>query len=115
MYAMVSTRTDISHGVGVVSRYMENPCKENWAAVKWVLRYLRGTSDYCITYKSGCESVYRYVDFDFAVDLEKRRSTSGYVFTLLNMPTNFPESVDMSRFSGAYFVVVCSTKSTNLV
>jgi hypothetical protein len=27
MYAMVSTRPDISHVVGVVSRYMENPGK----------------------------------------------------------------------------------------
>jgi hypothetical protein len=25
MYAMVSTRLDISHAIGVVSRYMENP------------------------------------------------------------------------------------------
>jgi hypothetical protein len=61
---------------------MENPSKENWATVKWVLRYLRGTSDYCITYSSGCESVCGYVDSDFVGDLDKRRSTSGYVFTL---------------------------------
>jgi hypothetical protein len=29
MYAVVSTRIDISHAVGVVSRYMENLIKEN--------------------------------------------------------------------------------------
>jgi hypothetical protein len=50
--------------------------------VKWVLRYLRGTSDYCITYNNGCELVCGYVDSDFAGDMEKMRSTSGYVFTL---------------------------------
>jgi hypothetical protein len=82
MYAMVSTRPDISHAVGVVSRFMENPGKEHWATVKWVLRYLRGTSDYCITYNNGRELVCGYVDSDFAGDLDKRRSTSGYVFTL---------------------------------
>jgi hypothetical protein len=37
MYAMVSTRPDISHAVGVVSRFMENPGEEHWRAVKWVL------------------------------------------------------------------------------
>jgi hypothetical protein len=37
MYAMVSTRTYILHAVGVVSRYMENPSKEHWVAMKWVL------------------------------------------------------------------------------
>jgi hypothetical protein len=82
IYVMVSTRPDISHAVGVVSRYMENPCKEHWAIVKWVLRYLRGTNDYCITYNSGCELICGYVDSNFASDLDKRRSTSGYVFTL---------------------------------
>jgi hypothetical protein len=50
--------------------------------VKWVLQYLRGTSDYCITYNYGCELVCGYVDSDFAGDLDKRRLTSGYVFTL---------------------------------
>jgi hypothetical protein len=57
MYVMVSTRPDISHIVGVVSRYTKNPGKDHWALVKWVLRYLRGTCDYCITYNNGCELV----------------------------------------------------------
>ena len=82
MYAMVSTRTNISYKICVVIRYMENPGKEQWATVKWMLWYLRGTSDYCITYNGGCELVYGYVDSDFASDLDKMRSTSGYVFTL---------------------------------
>jgi hypothetical protein len=43
MYAMVCTRPDIAHAVGVVSRYMNNPGKEHWEEVKWILRYLRGT------------------------------------------------------------------------
>ena len=44
MYSMVCTRPDIAHTVGVVSRYMANPRKEHWEVVKWLLRYLRGTS-----------------------------------------------------------------------
>ena len=39
MYVMVSTRPNIAHGVGVVSRYIANPGKEHWEAVKWLLRY----------------------------------------------------------------------------
>eukprot|EP00253_Pinus_taeda_P019928 PITA_19928 len=62
--------------------YMANPGKEYWSVVKWVLRYLRGTSSYCITYNKCIEFVCGYVDSDFAGDLDKRRSTSGYVFTL---------------------------------
>ena len=61
MYAMVSTRPDISHAVGVVSRFMANPGKEHWQAVKWVLRYLRGTSDHCIVFSGSEGSVYRII------------------------------------------------------
>ena len=44
MYAMVCTRPDIAHAVGVVSRFPSDPGKEHWASMKWILRYLQGTS-----------------------------------------------------------------------
>ncbi|GAA0166740.1 hypothetical protein LIER_21827 [Lithospermum erythrorhizon] len=34
MYAMVCTRSDIAHAVGVVSRYLSNPGRHHWEAVK---------------------------------------------------------------------------------
>ena len=39
MYAMVCTRPDIAHAVGVESRFMANPGTEHWEAIKWLLRY----------------------------------------------------------------------------
>jgi hypothetical protein len=36
MYAMVCTRPDIAHAVGVLSRYMSKPGNEHWTAVKRV-------------------------------------------------------------------------------
>ncbi|GKF96752.1 hypothetical protein Tco_0292573, partial [Tanacetum coccineum] len=44
MYTMVCTRPDMTHAVGVVSRFMSNPGREHWEAVKWLLRYLKVTS-----------------------------------------------------------------------
>ncbi|GJV39256.1 retrovirus-related pol polyprotein from transposon TNT 1-94 [Tanacetum coccineum] len=44
MYTMVCTRPDITHAVGIVSRFMSNPGREHWKSVKWRLRYLKGTS-----------------------------------------------------------------------
>ncbi|CAA0826453.1 Pentatricopeptide repeat-containing protein [Striga hermonthica] len=38
MYAMVCTRPDIAHAVGIVSRYLSNPGKDHWEDVKWILR-----------------------------------------------------------------------------
>ena len=50
MYAMVCTRPDIAHAVGVLSRFMSNRGKEHWTAMKRVFRYLCGTSDYGLCY-----------------------------------------------------------------
>ena len=53
MYAMVCTRPNIAHAVGVVSRFLSNPGKKHWEAVKWIFRYLRGTSKLGITFGNG--------------------------------------------------------------
>jgi hypothetical protein len=50
MYAMVCTRPYIAHAMGVVSRYMKNLGKEHWEEVKWILRYLRGTSTHALCF-----------------------------------------------------------------
>lgn len=44
MYAIVCTRPDICYAVRVVSRFMLNPSKAHWEAVKWILRYRQGTT-----------------------------------------------------------------------
>ena len=56
MYAMVCTRLDITHVVEVVRKYMTNPGKEHWEAVKWLLRYLRGTSNTSLCYGNESSS-----------------------------------------------------------
>ena len=85
MYAMVCTRPDISQAVSVVSRYMGNPGRMHWQAVKWILRYLRGTSNVGLIFDRNhntSNSIVGYVDSDYAGDLDKRRSLTGYIFTL---------------------------------
>ena len=48
IYAMVCTQLDIAHAVGVISRYMSHLRIEHWNGVKWILGYLRGTSNKCL-------------------------------------------------------------------
>jgi len=45
MYAMVCIRLDLSHAVSVLSCYMHNPEKYHWEAMKWILRYVKGSID----------------------------------------------------------------------
>ena len=83
MYAMVATRPDIAFAVGVISRYMANPGKQHWEAVKGVMRYLKGTQDLCICFGRQDAKVHGYVDSDYAGHPDNRKSTTGYVFTFM--------------------------------
>ena len=51
MYAMMCTRPDICFAIGMVSRYQSNPGPAHWKAVKRILRYLKGTADYTMSYQ----------------------------------------------------------------
>jgi transposase InsO family protein len=81
MYAMVCTRPDIAHAVGVVSRFMSNPGKKHWEAVKWIFRYLRGTSKLGITFGDEKPMLVCYTDSDMAGNKDNMKSTSGYLMT----------------------------------
>ena len=65
---------------------MPNLGKGHWQAVKWILRYILGTMDVGLLFQrddSIVQHVVGYVDSDYVGDLDKRRSTTGYVFTLV--------------------------------
>lgn len=83
---LVNTRPDIAHAVGIVSRFMETPSTHHWAAVKQILRYIRGTLGYGCRYQAGHGKVklVGYTDSDHAGDTEDRKSTSGNVFFIGN-------------------------------
>ncbi|XP_031265314.1 secreted RxLR effector protein 161-like [Pistacia vera] len=84
MYAMISTRTDLSFAMSLLSCFMSNPGSKHWFALKWVLRYINGTShvglEYCKRYNSL--DLMSFVDSDFAGDKDTRKSTTSYFFTL---------------------------------
>ncbi|KAE8678885.1 Serine/threonine-protein kinase Nek5 [Hibiscus syriacus] len=95
MYAMVCTRPDLAHAVSQVCKYMSKPGKQHWDAVKWIFRYLKGTVGHGIVFGSQRDNplVVGYVDSDYAGDLDNRRSTTGYVFTLGGGPICWKSTV----------------------
>jgi hypothetical protein len=83
MYAQVCTRPDLAFIVGVLGRYLSNPGIQHWTAVKRVMRYLKRTRDFVLTYrKSDNLEIIGYSDSDFAGCPDSKRSTSGYIFLL---------------------------------
>ncbi|WKA13061.1 hypothetical protein VitviT2T_030394 [Vitis vinifera] len=91
MYAMVCSQPDIVHSVSVLSRFMANPSREHWNGVKWLLRYVKGSLGVGVKFgysKEGAD-ITSYVDLDYAGDLDKRRSTTCYIFTLFGGPVSW--------------------------
>jgi len=51
MYAMVYIKLDLSQAISMISRYIHDPGKGHWEAVKWVLRYIKSTIDVGLVFK----------------------------------------------------------------
>ena len=91
---------------------MSRPGKQHWEAVKWILRYLRGSSDTCLYFTSASLKLQDYVDADFAGDIDSRKSTTGFVFTLggiaISWASNLQKIVTLSTTEAEY---VAATKA----
>ena len=80
---LTCTRPDIAYGVGLVSRYMEEPKMTHWKAIKRILRYVKCTLSHGLFYSHTNEfDLVGYSDSDWSGDLDDRdrKSTSGFVF-----------------------------------
>ncbi|KAL2227396.1 UNVERIFIED_CONTAM: Retrovirus-related Pol polyprotein from transposon TNT 1-94 [Sesamum indicum] len=83
MFLMVCTRPDVAYSISCLSRFMSNPGPPHWEALKWLLRYLRGSENIGIIFSkhSNDTRLVGYVDSNYANDRDSRKSTSSYVFT----------------------------------
>ena len=82
MYAMICIGLDIAHVVEVVSKYMNNPGKEHWREVQWILKYLRGTTYHALSFGGSNTILQGCVDAYMSGDKDNGRSTTWYVFTV---------------------------------
>lgn len=82
MYEMICTRHDIVYIVGLVSRFESNPGMAHWKAMKKILRYLKGTTNYSIFYQANDLKLVVYMNADWGGDLDERKSISRYIFLL---------------------------------
>ncbi|GKB55830.1 retrovirus-related pol polyprotein from transposon TNT 1-94 [Tanacetum coccineum] len=76
MYVMVCTRPVIAHAVGVVSIFMSNPGREHWEVVKWLLRYLKGTSNATLCFSRKAIVLEGFSDLDYGECYSSREESS---------------------------------------
>jgi hypothetical protein len=87
MYAAMAMCPNIAHPVTALSQFLENPGCMHWHAAQRVLKYLKGTADFGLSYGiAGGVGMPEgkpmgYTDADFALQ-EHRHSVSGYAFLM---------------------------------
>ena len=108
------TRLDIAHAMGVVSKFMSRPRKQHWEAVKWILRYLKGLSDTSLCFTGVSLKPQCYVDADFVGDIDSRKSTTGFVFTLggiaISWALNLQKIIILSTIEAEYVAATETVK-----
>jgi len=82
MYAMMYTRPDICHAVGLISRFQANPGFTHYNAVKRIFRYVKKTTDYLLCYQAPDLLLVGYSDVDWGDDPDECKSTLCYAFLL---------------------------------
>ncbi|GKC43028.1 zinc finger, CCHC-type containing protein [Tanacetum coccineum] len=77
MYAMTCTRPDIAFVVGKLSRYTSNPGTQHWQTIRSVLKYLKKTMDYRLTYIGYPSVLEGYTDASWISNTEDSSSTKS--------------------------------------
>ena len=89
LYLATHSRPDIAQAVYVVAQYATNFREIHCTAVKRILKYLQGTTDFALCYSfvsTGNQVLLAYTDADYAGDLNDCKSHSGSILFLNNGP-----------------------------
>nr|GEZ26954.1 zinc finger, CCHC-type [Tanacetum cinerariifolium] len=82
MYAMTCTQPDIAFAVGKLSSYISNLGTQHWQAIQRVLKYLKKSIDYRLTYTGYPSLLEGYTNASWINNTEDNSSISGWVFLL---------------------------------
>ncbi|XP_040868637.1 secreted RxLR effector protein 161-like [Glycine max] len=87
------SRPEISHGVGVISRFTTRPKQSHLATTKRIRRYRKGIENCGILFPNQKEKgdlhLVGYTNSDWCGDKVDRRSTFGFVFLLSGAPISW--------------------------
>ena len=81
---MTSTKPHLSWIVSKLSQYSQSPTEDHWTMIKHVLRYVKGTLDYKLSFTKPKDDLELtgFCDADWAGSSEYRKGTSGPCFFL---------------------------------
>lgn len=95
---------------------MFNPGKHHWEALKFLLRYIKGSLNVGLNYmkRSDALDLVGFVNSNFPGDRESRKSTTAYYFTLsgncISWKSQLQPLVTLSSIEAKYVVVTDAFK-----
>ncbi|BFG37724.1 hypothetical protein CerSpe_239980 [Prunus speciosa] len=82
---LTASRPDISFSVGLCARFQSDPKESHLLAVKRILRYVSGTTNFGVYYSFDSNvELAGYSDADWAGNIDDRKSTTGGCFYIGN-------------------------------
>ena len=98
LYLAITCRPDIATAVSQAGKYASNPGVTHWSALLHIVRYIQGTRRYTLTLGGNEDSITlnAFSDSDWAGDLDKRRSRTGYVVRINNSPIIWSSKLQVS-------------------
>ena len=86
LYLSIRTRPDIAVAVGTLAKHVQEPHPLHWEGVKRILRYLQGTKDKALVFRTEERTnplvLTVYADADWGTDPNERYSRTGIVCQL---------------------------------
>jgi hypothetical protein len=89
---LVNTHPDLAFVIGYVSHFLKEPREDHLTAVKWILLYVVGTSNWGLWFRRKKENhalLTGFRDADFAEYVDAWKNTTGVIFFLANNPVTW--------------------------
>ena len=117
---MLGTRPDIAYSVIKLARFASNPSSIHITSIKRILRYLKGTKNYGITYSSKASKyISGYCDADFAGDKLTAKSTLGWIFTIaggtISWKSKLQSIIAQSTTEAEYIAINSAVKEATFI
>ena len=74
---LTTSRSDFAYDVGIYARFQSDPCVSHLTAIKQIIKYIHGRSEFGVLYSYDTNSILvGYCDTDWVGCSDDRKSTS---------------------------------------
>ena len=113
LYLAIATHPDIVFPIGILSQFMDNLGQVHWQGVKHVFRYLDGTRNLALVYRTKVKGLEGFTDADGAMQ-EHRHAITGYAFLIdrgaVSWSSKKQEIVTLSTTESEYVAITHAAK-----